>query len=96
MSGIAKIYSECEGKKFSKYAYAGDYFGETAIVNNSKRAASVNAYTNVKILVLQKHDFNWVFGLTALDLLSSKDSTVSKLYNISTLRLSTRSEFINL
>ena len=31
MSGVAKIYSEAEGKKFGKFVYAGDYFGETAI-----------------------------------------------------------------
>ena len=51
MSGIAKIYSEADGKPFCKYAYSGDYFGETAILDNGKRKANVVAHTNLKLIV---------------------------------------------
>ena len=33
MSGICKISSEDPSNKFSKYAYTGDYFGETALID---------------------------------------------------------------
>jgi hypothetical protein len=39
MSGICKISSDDPSKKFSKYAYTGDYFGETALIDQGKRNA---------------------------------------------------------
>lgn len=39
MSGICKIYSDNPSNKFSKFAYTGDYFGETALIDQGKRNA---------------------------------------------------------
>lgn len=74
MSGIARIYSEAEGKKFGKFAYSGDYFGETAILNNGKRNANVTAYTALRLIVLSKHDFNWVFGISSHEDITGEDN----------------------
>ena len=38
-NGIAKIFSDTPGKKFSKYALPGDYFGETALISEGFRNA---------------------------------------------------------
>lgn len=39
MSGICRIYSDDPSKKFSKFAFTGDYFGETALIDQGKRNA---------------------------------------------------------
>lgn len=39
MSGICRISSEDPAKKFSKYAYTSDYFGETALIDEGRRNA---------------------------------------------------------
>jgi Cyclic nucleotide-binding domain len=39
MSGICKIFSNDPACKFSKFAYTGDYFGETALIDQGKRNA---------------------------------------------------------
>lgn len=39
MSGIARISSTNSKSKFSKYAYSGDYFGETSLIYDGKRGA---------------------------------------------------------
>lgn len=39
MSGICRIFSDDPTKKFSKFAYTGDYFGETALIDQGKRNA---------------------------------------------------------
>ena len=39
MNGICKISSDDPSKRFSKYAYTGDYFGETALIDSGKRNA---------------------------------------------------------
>ena len=63
-----------------------------------KRAANVVAYTNLKAVVLQNHDFNWVFGISVIEDSEPCDvkSVVGKLQNLSNLRLMKRAEFINL
>ena len=39
LSGIARISSTSKDHPFSKYAYAGDYFGETTLIQDGKRNA---------------------------------------------------------
>lgn len=38
-SGIGRIFSNTEGKIFSKFIYCGDYFGETALISEGFRNA---------------------------------------------------------
>ena len=50
-------------KPFEKLIYQGEYFGEGALLSNpSIRSASVIAFTKVELLILEKHDFSFVFG----------------------------------
>jgi hypothetical protein len=39
MSGIARISSSQAKNRFSKYAYSGDYFGETSLIYDGRRGA---------------------------------------------------------
>lgn len=39
MNGIAKISSSGRNGSFSKFAYSGDYFGETSLIHDGKRNA---------------------------------------------------------
>jgi CRP-like cAMP-binding protein len=39
-SGIVKIFSNNKGSEFERMIYPGAYFGEAALINNQKRAAS--------------------------------------------------------
>lgn len=101
MSGICKISSNDPAKKFSKYAYTGDYFGETALIDEGKRNADVTAHTNTSLLCIDKSDFKWVFGLvkdSKGELISTDISTyaiVEKLKNLTATRKNKYSEFIN-
>ena len=50
-------------KNFSKIIrIAGVYFGETALLtDNHIRTTNITALTPVEVLIVQKHDFNFIF-----------------------------------
>lgn len=63
LNGIAKIYSLNEGSEFERYNYIGDYFGESALIQeNGIRYANVSAVTDLHLLSLERHDFWFIFG----------------------------------
>ena len=56
----------------------GDFFGETALINNAKRGASVSAGTGgVEVLYLEKKNFDSLFGADRLNIQFAKRQAVS-------------------
>lgn len=50
----------------------GDYFGETALINNAKRGASVTAVGQVTSFYLERANFNALFGQDRLNVQFAK------------------------
>lgn len=61
-SGLAKVFSQSKDNQFERYLQVGDYFGESALIMEGKRKASVVAVTDIRLLSLEKHDFWFIFG----------------------------------
>lgn len=55
----------------------GDYFGEAALINNSKRGATVTAVGAVKCLYLDRKDFNALFARDRLNIQFAKRKAIS-------------------
>jgi CRP/FNR family cyclic AMP-dependent transcriptional regulator len=57
-SGIVSVFSEKDGKKveFSKLK-TGDIFGETSLIMNAPRSASVEAIEDCNMIVIRRDDF---------------------------------------
>eukprot|EP01016_Furgasonia_blochmanni_P012941 TRINITY_DN1650_c0_g1_i5.p1 TRINITY_DN1650_c0_g1~~TRINITY_DN1650_c0_g1_i5.p1 ORF type:complete len:188 (+),score=48.95 TRINITY_DN1650_c0_g1_i5:65-628(+) len=88
--GIALVYSDTPGKEFQNFYQFGDYFGETAILTSEKlRKASVKALTDLTLLVVEKHDFLFVFGDKV-----GAGSLFQKLLNLANVRKSRAYEVI--
>lgn len=64
---------ECELGKLK----SGDYFGETALINNSKRGASVRAIEPVTCFYLQRKNFEQLFGKNKLNVQFAKRKAIS-------------------
>lgn len=56
---VTKIINKSE-KKLLKTLYAGDFFGEMALIHNAPRAATVKSLTNTVVLELDKNGFEKV------------------------------------
>lgn len=63
LSGTVEVYKEIEGQN-QKIATltAGDFFGETALVTNNPRNATIITLTTVELLVITRQLFDQVFG----------------------------------
>jgi len=55
----------------------GDYFGETALINNAKRGASVTAVGSVSSFYLERANFNALFGQDRLNVQFAKRKAVT-------------------
>ena len=71
--------SERKGEKVKIAALKeGDFFGETALINNAKRGASVSAGVGgVEVLYLEKKNFDSLFGAERLNVQFAKRQAVS-------------------
>lgn len=93
--GIVKIYND----SFNQYGFVTDYFGEAALTTKSKRNAkysipffsfwlilclSVVAVSNVTVLVLDRLDFLFIFGLHA----AGDQQILNKFENLAAIRKS--------
>lgn len=56
---VTKIINNSE-KRLLKTLYAGDFFGEMALIHNAPRAATVKSLTNAVVLELDKYGFDRV------------------------------------
>ncbi|CAD8147244.1 unnamed protein product [Paramecium pentaurelia] len=84
-SGLARVYSKQKGQEFERYYQVGDYFGESAVLSSEgKRGASVEAVTNLKVLILEKHDFWFIFG----DGLGGQGPIIQKMKQLTAARRS--------
>jgi len=81
--GICRIYSEKKDSKFERFAVAGDYFGEVALIGQ-RRGATVEALTDVTLFVVEKHDLQFVLG----DQEGFESPGLKKLFNLSETRKS--------
>jgi CRP-like cAMP-binding protein len=55
----------------------GDFFGETALINDSKRGASVTALSDVHCFYLEREDFEVLFGKNRLKIQFAKRQAIS-------------------
>ena len=87
MKGIVKIFSENPEQTFELICQPGDYFGEAALLNSTlnKRTATVMAETDLALLVVEKHDFWFVFGNGEPE---GGSHIIQKLLNLSSSRKS--------
>ena len=60
-AGEAEVYKHGIDKPLKRYK-KGDYFGELALLNDAKRAATVRAVTEVKVATLKKEGFQRLLG----------------------------------
>ena len=78
--GDVVVYKNNERRERVKIAQLkeGDFFGETALINNAKRGASVSAGTaGVEVLYLEKKNFDSLFGADRLNVQFAKRQAVS-------------------
>ncbi|MBU4487398.1 MAG: cyclic nucleotide-binding domain-containing protein [Candidatus Delongbacteria bacterium] len=62
ISGNVRIIRECDGeKKDIAELSSDDVFGEIALISDSPRTATVQAIDDVKLFVIQKADFDYLF-----------------------------------
>lgn len=57
-----KTFEEGQEPKEVKKYERGDFFGELALKNNAPRAASVQAKTECKLVVLDRYSFKRLLG----------------------------------
>ena len=78
--GDVVVYKNNERREKVKIAALkeGDFFGETALINNAKRGASVSAgQSGVEVLYLEKKNFDSLFGPDRLNIQFAKRQAVS-------------------
>ncbi|EGR34400.1 hypothetical protein IMG5_013180 [Ichthyophthirius multifiliis] len=86
--GQVRIYSDTF-IKLDKYFSIGDYFGEISVLDsNSKRIANAQSVNESTLLILEKHDFNFIFG-------TENNVVLKKLKQLSKVRKSQAIEIID-
>ena len=78
--GDVTVYKNNDKREKVKIASLkeGDFFGETALINNAKRGASVSAgQSGVEVLYLEKKNFDSLFGPDRLNIQFAKRQAVS-------------------
>lgn len=55
-----KVFNEGEDEKYLKAYYAGDAFGELALLYNAPRAASIRSKTECVLFSLDRETFNHI------------------------------------
>ena len=78
--GDVVVYKNADRQQRLKIAQLkeGDFFGETALINNAKRGASVSAGPQgVEVLYLEKKNFDALFGPDRLNVQFAKRQAVS-------------------
>ena len=92
--GTVHIYSEDKDNHFSKLYLRGDFFGESALLSEGARLASIVAVTDVELLVISKFDFLWIFNFQLHR--AHKQNPVDMLGNLAEMRRAKAAEFINM
>lgn len=91
--GSIKIFSNTKKRDFSKLCYSGEYFGESGILKNGHRLASVEAKTDVELFKISNSDFRFIFSFS--DNVVKNVDPIKMITNLGEIRRSSQGEFIN-